>query len=386
MKIYINEQADALRYDGQLKKALEEIGIEVVSDLEGDYDDGLSVVASDNVDISANLLSRNKTIPAKHYLCDKWYMYNFLKKSSLPFIETCIPQSMQDIQDFFDLYGGFIIKPRVGGGGNGPWGLHYNRYLSMEHFKSDVDKLPQFWDYQTTTIYNSEKLTKQCIIQPYLIGDDDGYTEQIRIKGDINHNGDFVYHTTQRTKKTVKNSDTPTYDPNAWQQAYIHTPGMQEAYERQPNDMDYQDPAVENIVRSIIEATGIRSTYFTFECLVIDDVFYVNDITTIPPSVRYKFAEIDGINYIAHGLKWQFGMSDELPKKFARYYQMSTFLIPGGVTREKIASIENNNVKRLNKTFVGASEVWILIRGNTIEEFTTEKQRLFDYLNSLETA
>ena len=65
---------------------------------------------------------------------------------------------------------------------------------------------------------------------------------------------------------------------------------------------------------------------------------------------------------------------------------MARFPIRGGMTREKLKAIENNNVQKLWTTHTGALDVWLIIRGNTIEEFTTEKQRLFDYLNSLETA
>jgi hypothetical protein len=386
MKIYINVATDAEVYGGRLREAIENIGFEIVSELDADFDSGLAVTVPDHAEIAAALALKNKPVPPTHYLCDKWYMYNFLKKNNIPAIETCFPKTIQDVQDFFDQHGEFVVKPRVGGGGVGPWGLHYNRYSSVEDFEADASQIDNLWLLQSSDIYSATIQIKQFILQPYLVGSNDGYTEQIRIKGDVNHIGDFVFHTTQRVRKTVQNSNTLTYDPKKWNESYmyIRAPGKQEAYDREPNDMTYQDPEIEPIVSEIINACGLRSTYCAFECLIVDDVFYVNDITTIPPDVRYTFAATDGINYISDGLRWQYGLKEEPPLTFARYYQMAAFPIPGGVTREKIADIENNNVKKLYKTFVGASEVWLIIRGQTREEFDLEKQRLIDYLESLE--
>ena len=62
---------------------------------------------------------------------------------------------------------------------------------------------------------------------------------------------------------------------------------------------------------------------------------------------------------------------------------MARFPIPGGITREKLANIENDNVKRLGLSYTGESKLWTLIRGNTLEEFYANRQNMLTYLNSL---
>lgn len=381
MKIFIDLIRDlptsTSTYTQDIESAVVNMGWEVTSDVNDNFDDGIALEASDHVVVIASLADRHLPPIESHDLCDKWILHNFLKERDMPTIETCFPKTLQEVEEFFAQYGSFIVKPRVGGGGWGPYSIHYKKFNSVEEFIEESSIIANFWETQNSTEYRLPIPIRQCILQQY-IETTGNYTEQIRFKCDINDKSEFVYQVTANVKKMVVN--TPPLTNTFSSSVITHE---DEIYNRLPNDNEYKDPNIELLIRKFIDNSNIKSCYISFECLIIDGLYYINDTTTSPPVMRSSFSTIDNFNYQESAIRYQYGLTNEIPRNFSRYYMMAQFPIRGGMTRERLEAIENNNVQKLGITFTGADEVWLVIRGNTLEEYSATKQTLIEYLDSL---
>ena len=375
MKIFIDLIRDQSTYVQDVKTSFDNMGWEVTSDVNDNFDDGIALVASDHVVVMSSLADRHLPPIESHDLCDKWILYNFLKERDMPTIATCFPKTLQEVEDFFAQYGSFIVKPRVGGGGWGPYSIHYNKFNSVEEFIEESSIIANFWETQNSTEYRLPIPIRQCILQQY-IETTGTYTEQVRFKCDINDKSEFFYQVTANVKKKVVNTSINTF-------ASKIIDLENEIYTRLPNDVEYTDPEIESIIRKFIDHSNLKSCYISFECLIIDGAYYINDTTISPPVIRSSFSEIDNYNYQESAIRYHYGLTNEIPRNFSRYYMMAIFPVKGGMTRERLEAIENNNVQKLWNTYTGADKVWLIIRGNTLEEYSATKQTLIEYLDSL---
>ena len=147
------------------------------------------------------------------------------------------------------------------------------------------------------------------------ITDSDGYASQIRFKVDINEKSEFIYHATTIIRKTIQNTTELGKTP-------LDSSGVVDfdssLYEREPNDLEYKDKKAEKLISKFISKSNLKSCYMSFECLVIDGEYYINDTSSINPLIRNAFTKVDGINYVEDYLKWQYGLLTGLPRNFSR--------------------------------------------------------------------
>lgn len=377
MKIFVDLQQDNNTYHGYITPALQKLGMEVTHNIDDDFDDAIMTRAQDSYKIASSL--KSKGLPSfKYDICDKWNLYNFLKDNNMSYVPTSLPNNINDVINFFNEHGAFIVKPRIGGAGCGDWGMHYNTYSSVDEFISDTNGVPNFWEVQTTEEDTIFTVTKKIVLQKY-ITEDDGTTIGFRMKCSVNDKSEFVYTLTTPKRRTIINTPS-TSGPKIWVRGFklLHEDA------RIVNDLNAKNLGYETIIRNFIGYSSWKSCFLDLDGILHDGIFYINDISMCPQQTLSEYSVVDDIDYLEDVLKWQYGISDSIQYTIGNFIVMNSWEVPGGVTREKLIGIETKDIRRTDKTYTGAPTIYLMIRGNTEAEVVENRanMELKLYLNS----
>jgi hypothetical protein len=280
----------------------------------------------------------------------------------MSYVPTSLPNNIDDVINFFNEHGAFIVKPRIGGAGCGDWGMHYNTYNSINEFIVDTNNVPNFWNVQTTEEDTINTITKKIILQKYITEDDDT-TVGFRMKCAVNDKSEFVYSLTTPKKRTIVNTPS-TVGPKIWVRGFklLHEDA------RIVNNLNAKNLGYENIIRNFIGYSKWTSCFMDLDGILYNGTFYINDISMSPQPMLALYSDIDNIDYLENHFNWIYGFSNSEPKKISNFIVMNSWEVPGGVTREKLKDIETNDIRRIGPTYTGAPTIYLMIRGNTESE------------------
>jgi hypothetical protein len=390
MKVYVNKFIDDRKYFSLITSALNNIGMEVTHNIEDNFDDAIVLEYSDSALISDNLKLKNLQT-YKFDVCDKWNLYNHLKDNDLPYIPTCFPKSIEQVQTFFNEHGPFILKPRIGGAATGFYTIHFETYDTIDKFVTDISYIPEFWDIQNSEQNTLDYLQQKTIIQKFIF-DENGSHAGSRIKCESNQNYEFNYHPTRTVKRKIHNISHIVEPKNHKKLTHNYTITNNKEFKRVelvddsfkgvPSFTNEKVPEYEVLIDKFIRTAGWNSCFVDIDGVFFNGQFCINDVSLTPQAYYAPFSIADDINYFEDHFKWQYGLSDNLNYFMAPYVYMFDYIIPGGMTKEKLTLLQTKNVRKPYPTYTNAPQVRMVIRGNTLEECVQNKIEMEQILNS----
>ena len=369
MKIYINPIFEPAYLQNKISNILNTLNIEIISDIDEEYDNAIMIPVDECVVFSANFKKYNK--PSIRFdISDKFILNNLLENNNLPYIPTIMPLTVEDVHEFFNVHGSFIAKPRLGSGGKGRYDFHYKIYYSVDEFLSDIELIPNFWDIQNVTEYRFNKIISlQTIIQKNVL-DDNNETTKIRLKGLVNPTYDFNIRLIPE-HKVIKNQDIgPGFKRNS---SYTAT---------DPNQNCDDHPFV-IMVKQFLTNVGFNSSFFDCEAVKIGDDYYINDFSIRFPKGSY--CVWDDKPRLESALKFIFGLSETHEYPIDYWTIHHEVIVPCGITEEIYKNLESDNARKYHTISESEKHFTMMIRGDTEQECIDEITRIESYISTLST-
>lgn len=217
-----------------------------------------------------------------------------LKESNLPYINSVYPTTEQSIIDFFAENGTVICKPIVGEMSQISHNLYvsilnnstniivpndtshfYTIYNSYDEFKAVVD-VENFLTIQNS---NYSLCLHKCLLQK-VIDTTDGF----RVFGCVNGSGEvYFYPIISRLETDTTPSPKLTWDFNVLPDDSIITRRI-----RNPEYINVDRFGIHNIVRTLLNSSNVKNTFFDIEGVLVDNVPYIYDMAIQIRSSNYN--------------------------------------------------------------------------------------------------
>jgi hypothetical protein len=318
------------------------------------YEMGFGIVTDRNK-------SHDYVLPVKcrDILENKLSLKNVLEKSNLPVIDYCLLQR-ENLTNFQNVP--IIVKPIYGKFGVAHNDVHYKTFNSPQELieKMDSDNL---WDEEE----NKTMFVEKCIIE------ENGKTNRVVIRALINGN------------KKVRLLPTIEVTSELMQ-------GKQNIQSSYASPHTFSDSQALNIVQSICDQFDIKNTILIIQCIVVDGIYYVHDMSESPPFIYAKFYQ----HLYKDHIKFIFDMADDIPELPNKHYSQQIItklavnnyaevlpkLLHGARTYNsffwivKHSSLHENEEKREGR-------YWLISEGDTKEESEQNLQTYIEYLTTI---
>jgi hypothetical protein len=295
-------------------------------------------------------------VKCRDVLENKISLKNVLEKSNLPVLDYCLLQR-ENLNNFQNVP--IIVKPIYGKFGVARNDLHYKTFNSPQELikKMDSDNL---WDEEG----NKTMFVEKCIIE------ENGKTNRVVIRALINGNKKVrllpMIEATSELMQGKQNIQSSYASP--------HT---------------FSDSQALNIVQSICDEFDVKNTMLIVQCIIVDGVYYVHDMSEIFAVIYAKFYH----HLFEEHVKFIFDMVDDISELPNKHY--STQII----TEIKADSYSNYLLKLLHgartfNTFFWTlkhntfninddGRYWLISEGNTKEESEQNLQTYIQYLKTI---
>jgi hypothetical protein len=218
-----------------------------------------------------------------------------LRESNLPYINSVYPTTEQDIIDFFASNGVVICKPIVGEMSQISHNVYmsvstrpttnvivpakkdhfYKIYNSYAEFETSVD-INEFLNIQNS---NYSLCLHKCLLQK-VVDTTDGF----RAFGCVNGAGEvYFYPIVSRLETDTTPSPKLTWDFNVIPDDSIITRRI-----RNPEYINVDRFGIHDIVRTLLNSSNVKNTFFDIEGVLVDDVPYIYDMAIQVRSSNYN--------------------------------------------------------------------------------------------------
>jgi hypothetical protein len=287
---------------------------------------------------------------------NKLSLKNVLEKSNVPVIDYCL-MLRENLTNFPNVP--IIVKPIYGKNGIGKKELEYKTFDSPQQLIERMDN-DNLWDEEE----NKTMFVERCFFE------EDGKTNRVSIRALVNGNKKI------RLLPILEVTSELTQGKSNIQSSYA-------------SPHSFSDTQALNLTQSICNEFDIKNTILIIQCIVVDGIYYVHDVSENVPLIYGKFYQ----HLYKEHIKFIFDMVDDIPELPNKHYSSQI------ITQIKSDSYQNY----LNKLLHGArtynsffwtlkhnilnddtdqGRYWLISEGDTKEE---SEQNLESYIQYLKT-